>query len=217
MGANTRGFANLLNTDGTFLSGAINNTSVSGITDLPTAAKSDFVLISSQTASSDSTISFTSGLDSTYDTYLFKFVNIHPSNNTTTFQMNGSTDGGSNYNVTKTTTFFAANHDEADTVTSLAYAAGADLAQSTGVQKIATSVGNDNDENFGGELWLFNPSSTTYVKHFIGVNQISNHSDTSAQEFYAGYFNTTSAVNGIQISVSAGTIESGSFYLYGLK
>ena len=216
MGANTRGFANLLNTDGTFLSGAINNTSISGITDLPTAAKSDLVLISSQTASSDSTISFTSGLDSTYDTYLFKFVNIHPSNNTTTFQMNGSTDGGSNYNVTKTTTFFAANHDEADTVTSLAYATGADLAQSTGVQKIATSVGNDNDENFGGELWLFNPSSTTYVKHFMGVNQISNHSDTSAQEFYAGYFNTTSAVNGIQISVSSGTIESGTFTLYGI-
>lgn len=173
------------------------------------------VKISSQTASASSSISFT-GIDSTYRTYYFKFINIHPSNNTTTFQMNGSTDNGSNYNVTKTTTFFASSHNEADSSTSLAYATGADLAQSTGVQKIATSVGNDADENFGGELWLFNPSSTTYVKHFMGVNQISNHSDASAQEFYAGYFNTTSAVDAIQISVSSGTIESGTFVLYGI-
>ena len=106
MGANTRGFANLLNTDGTFLSGAINNTSVSGITDLPTAAKSDLVLISSQTASNDSSISFTSGIDSTYDSYIFKIVNFHPSTNVDGLFVNFSTDGGSNWNVTKTTTTF---------------------------------------------------------------------------------------------------------------
>ena len=216
MGSIIRSAANNVGASGVFSSSAFNNASLNSVTSLPTAVDGKMKLISTQTASSDSTISFTSGLDSTYKTYLFKFINIHPSNNTTTFQMNGSTDGGSNYNVTKTTTFFAANHDEADTVTSLAYATGADLAQSTGVQKIATSVGNDNDENFGGELWLFNPSSTTYVKHFTGVNQISNHSDYSAQEFYAGYFNTTSAVNGIQISVSSGTIESGTIALYGI-
>src|SRR6056300_1544862 len=116
MGVNTRGFANLLNTDGTFLSGAINNTSVSGITDLPTSAKSDLVLISSQTASASASISFTSGLDSTYDAYCFKFINIHSSATgaDALFQFQGSTDGGSSYGVNITSTAFFAYHDEAD-------------------------------------------------------------------------------------------------------
>lgn len=216
MGARKRSFANNLTTSGVLQAAAINNASLSGITDVPSGVKGKLTLISTQTASSDSTISFTTDLTSSYKTYIFRFINIHPSTNTTTFRMNGSTDGGSNYNVTKTTSFFAANHDEGDTTTSLAHAAGASLGQSTGVQSIATSVGNDADENFNGEMWLFNPSNTTYVTHFLGVNQISNHSDTSAQEFFGGYFNTTSAINGIQFSVSTGTIESGTFALYGL-
>jgi len=168
------------------------------------------------TASGDSNISITSGIDSTYNIYKFRFINIHPSNNTTTFSVNFR-DGGSNYDATKTTSFFAANHSEDDSSTSLAYATGADLAQSTGAQKIATSVGNDNDENFSGELYLFNPSSTTFVKHFMGVNQISNHSDTSAQEFYSGYCNVTAAIDGVQFSTSAGTFETGTIEMYGIN
>jgi len=178
-------------------------------------------LIKNIDASTDSTISFVNGsssvvLDGTYKTYLFRLINIHPSNNTTTFSVNFR-DGGSNYDATKTTTFFAASHAEDDSATSLAYATGADLAQSTGTQKIATSVGNDNDENFNGELYLFNPSNTTFVKHFIGVNQISNHSSYSAQEFYAGYCNVTAAIDGVQFSTSAGTFETGRIALYGIK
>src|SRR6056300_566573 len=103
MGANTRGFANLLNTDGTFLSGAINNTSVSGITDLPTVAKSDLVLISSQTASASASISFTSGIDSSYRTYYFKFINMHPAS-LSRLNFQTSTNGGSSYGVTMTST-----------------------------------------------------------------------------------------------------------------
>lgn len=190
--------------------------------DLPTSSKGNALeLIKTLTASSDSTLSFVDGsssvvLDGTYKTYLFRLINIHPSNNTTTFSVNFR-DGGSNYDATKTTTFFAASHAEDDSATSLAYATGADLAQSTGTQKIATSVGNDNDENFNGELYLFNPSNTTFVKHFIGVNQISNHSSYSAQEFYSGYCNVTAAIDGVQFSTSTGTFETGIIKLYGIR
>tara|TARA_R100000030_G_scaffold79999_1_gene62870 strand:+ start:686 stop:1258 length:573 start_codon:yes stop_codon:yes gene_type:complete len=190
---------------------------MASITSFPSGVSgSSLVLISEQTASSSSTITFDSGIDSTYKEYIFKFIDIHMATSDASLTVNFR-DGGSNYDATKTTSFFAANHPENDSSTSLAYASGADLAQSTGAQKIATSVGNDNDENFNGELYLFNPSSTTFVKHFIGVNQISNHSDTSAQEFYAGYCNVTAAIDGVQFSTSAGTFETGRIALYGIK
>ncbi len=194
-----------------------NDRSMASITSFPSGVSgSSLVLISEQTASSSSTITFDSGIDSTYKEYIFKFIDIHMATSDASLTVNFR-DGGSNYDATKTTSFFAANHPENDSSTSLAYASGADLAQSTGAQKIATSVGNDNDENFNGELYLFNPSSTTFVKHFIGVNQISNHSDTSAQEFYAGYCNVTAAIDGVQFSTSAGTFETGRIALYGIK
>jgi len=217
MGANTRGFANLLNTDGTFLSGAINNTSVSGITDLPTAAKSDLVLISSQTASASASISFTSGLDSTYDAYCFKFVNIHPASDDTNFQFNGSTDGGSNYNVTKTTTAFWTAHGESGTGGSIVYDTANDQAQSTGYSNLFEGVGGDNDQSISGEMWLFNPSSTTYVKHFYSRFSVTQQSDLMRDRFYAGYFNTTSATNAIDFKMSSGNTDDGTIYLYGLK
>jgi len=216
MGANTRGFANLLNTDGTFLSGAINNTSVSGITDLPTAAKSDLVLISSQTASASASISFTSGIDSTYDEYWFIWNDVHPANNDTPFSFNGSIDGGSNYNVTKTTTFFQAQHREDDASASLDYSTGNDIAQGTGYSNISSGTSNNNDASCCGILKLFNPSSTTYVKHFISIGN-GDHPNSSRNVFNAGYFNTTSAINAIDFKCVFGNIDAGTIYLYGLK
>jgi len=59
------------------------------------------ILISSQTASGDGTLDFTSGIDSTYKEYIFKFIHMHPATNDADFSFNGSTDGGSNYNVLK--------------------------------------------------------------------------------------------------------------------
>jgi len=166
MGAIARALANSITTGGVVQASAINNTSVSSVTALPSGVDTgDLVLISSQTASASASIEFTSGLDSTYDEYIFKFINMHPATDAVAFQFNMSTDGGSNYNVTKTTTSIKVEHDEADTGTALTYAASFDLAQSTAFQPLGESVGNGNDESFAGTLTLFNPSSTVFVKH----------------------------------------------------
>ena len=147
---------------------AVNN-SLSAVTSLPTAIPTgSMTLLQTQTASSSATIDFTSNIDSTYDSYVFKFINIHPATDNVYFQMNFSTDGGSNYNVTKTTTAFNAYHAENGTGGTLAYASGNDLAQGTGVKYLTGSgLGNGNDESVSGMLHLFNPSSTTFVKHFL--------------------------------------------------
>ena len=175
-------------------------------------------LISTQTASSSSTISFTSGIDSTYKEYIFKFIGIHPANDTVNFQINASIDGGSNYNVTKTTTFFLAYHTEDDSGTALQYYANRDLAQSTAAQQIVT-IGNANDDSGSGTLHLFDPSNTTFVKHFMSRMVAPKGEDTEncKDTYVAGYFNTTSAIDAIQFSMSSGNIDSGVIKLYGVS
>ena len=180
-----------------------------------TTGGGSMVLLETQTASSSSTISFTSGIDSTYKEYIFKFINLHPSEASRP-QFNLSADSGSNYNVTKTTTFFAAFNDEAGSSGDIAYSTGGDLAQGTGVQRLGGDTDADNDTAMSGEMWLFSPSSTTYVKHFMArVNQVSTA--YSQDLFTAGYGNTTSAVNAVQFSQDSGTIQSGTIKLYGIK
>ena len=176
------------------------------------------ILLATSTASASASISFTTGIDSTYKAYKFVFVNIHSQNqNTVAFQFNLSTDAGSNYNVTKTSTFFYAAHNEAGTDTALTYSTADDLAQSTGFQTIVYDIGNDNDQNICGDLTLFNPSSTTYVKHFISRAEGMAASDYVLDSFIAGYGNTTSAVNAIQFKMNSGNIDAGTIYLYGIK
>jgi len=217
MGAITRSIANNITTSGVFTSSAITNTSVTGITTLANAPADGITLISSQTASASASISFTSGLTSTYKAYKFVFVNIHPETSNIIFQFNFSTDGGSNYNVTKTTTFFRARHREDDSVTALAYNTSEDLAQSTGFQTILFDSGNDSDDNNSGEMSLYNPSSTTYVKHFIGRVSNTNITAQAGDNYFAGYANTTSAINAVQFKFSSGNIDAGTIYLYGIK
>jgi hypothetical protein len=175
------------------------------------------ILLSTQTASASANISFTTGLDSTYDEYIFKFIDIHPATNNIKFTFNMSTDAGSNYNVTKTTTFFQAYHEENDTDAGLGYATGEDLAQGTGFQSLAQNIGNGADESVSGSLTIFNPSSTTYVKHFI--SRFSNYEEANRMFdcFSAGYGNTTSAVNAVQFKMSSGNIDEGIIKLYGVK
>tara|TARA_A100000172_G_scaffold30405_1_gene18116 strand:- start:704 stop:1318 length:615 start_codon:yes stop_codon:yes gene_type:complete len=177
--------------------------------------------ISKQTASSSSTISFTSGINSTYKEYLFTFKNMHPSADGEDLQFNMSADSGSNYNVTKTTTAFRAFHNEAGNDTNFSYHTGEDLAQGTGFQSIAYETDNANDSGISGSLHLFNPSSTTFVKHFIA--QTSSCIDGGATYgiynlnfFTAGYGNTTSAVDAIQFKMSSGNIDAGDICLYGI-
>jgi hypothetical protein len=173
-------------------------------------------LISTQTASNSASISFTTGIDSTYKEYQFYFIDIHPASNNVDFQFNMSTDSGANYNVTKTTTYFEAYHAESGSSSALQYNDGKDLAQSTGFQNICGNVGNNADESTAGTLTIFNPASTTYVKHFIHVSNVYNHSDETLENFVAGYGNTTSAVNAIQFKFSSGNIGDGTILLYGI-
>ena len=199
-----------------------NNNSISAVTATGLASGS-LVPIKTLTASSSGTLSFVHGtdgvvLDSTYPIYKFEFINIHPQNDGggIYFQFNMSIDAGSNYNVTKTSTNFHAYNQESGTYGLEYYAAG-DLAQSTSDQIIATGMGNENDQSVSGELSLYSPSSTTFVKHFIARMQTLQFNDTALDSYIAGYGNTTSDVDGIIFRMSSGNIDSGKIKLYGIK
>ena len=179
-------------------------------------------IIKKLTASSSSTLSFVDGssdvvLDNTYKEYLFIFNNIHPATDKVYFTFQGSTDSGSNYNTTATTTLFSAYHFESDSATELAYRSSDDQAQSTDFINIAQRVGSDNDQSISGSLHLFNPSSTTFVKHFIARTSTYNADDILFDVYTAGYFNTTSAVDAIQFKMASGNIDSGTITLYGIN
>jgi hypothetical protein len=215
MGAIARNIANKITTSGVFTSGAITNSSVTGITVLANASDG-ITFISSQTASNSASISFT-GLNSTYKAYKFVYVNLDPVSTAdyTGIEFNLSTDGGSNYNVTKTTTFFRAFHFENDASTALQFQSG--LAQSTSYQPIAERIGANSDDSVSGSLTLFNPSSTTYVKHFLSSTSEVNNSPAAMNNVVAGYGNTTSAINAISFRATTGNLNSGTIYMYGIK
>tara|TARA_B100001939_G_scaffold71126_1_gene59454 strand:+ start:480 stop:1085 length:606 start_codon:yes stop_codon:yes gene_type:complete len=195
----------------------LNNRAVKDATAVgTTTALGNLIFISKQTASSSSSVSFTSGIDSTYKEYIFYFNNIHPATDNITFQFNLSTDSGSNYNVTKTTTYFHATHLENDANTLFGYDANEDLAQSTSYQDLAINVGNDNDQGCSGYFHLFEPSSTTFVKHFMANFNTYHKADYSVNEYIAGYGNTTSAVNAIDFKFASGNIDSGEITLFGV-
>ena len=180
------------------------------------------VFIKKLTASGSATISFVDGtsdvvLDDTYKEYLFTFNNMHPATDDVFFTFNLSIDSGSNYNVTKTTTVFRAYHTEGGAAPTLAYYPEIDLAQSTAFQNIVGEAGNANDESISGYLHLFNPSSTTFVKHFMtNANQNTYH-NLAMQTFIAGYGNTTSAVDAVQFKMSSGNTDAGDICLYGIN
>ena len=192
----------------------LNNKAVANITSLPVAL-GDMVLVSSATASSSASIEFTLG---NYKEYQFYFVNIKPATDGADFTFNSSTDGGSNYNVIKTTTTFQSYHNEADTSTGLGYQPAWDLAQSTSYQLIMRDMGSASDENGNGTLQLFNPSSTTYVKHFIHTASVGgDNNDYETNQFIAGYFNTTSALTNIKFQMDSGNIDGGTILMYGIN
>ena len=183
----------------------------------------NMVFIKKLTASSSATLSFVDGassvvLDNTYKEYVFTFKNIHPATDGANFQFQGNASGGSDYNETITSTMFMANHNEGGTTTQFGYEAGYDLAQGTGFQALQSGglIGNGNDECLSGQLTIYNPSSTVFVKHFIAnTNQYSSY-DYSINSFVAGYFNTTSAIDEIQFKMASGNIDAGDICLYGI-
>ena len=174
------------------------------------------VLISTQTASSSSTIDFTSGIDSTYKEYQFHFTDIHPETNNVTFSFQVDTGTNTNYNITTTSTFFRASHNEDDSGTALQYRESDDQAQGTAFNKLCQTVGNDNDQSCTGILHLFDPSSTTFVKHFIATTNGCHEGDITRQVFTAGYFNTTTALTRVRFKFDSGNIDSGTIKMYGV-
>ena len=196
-----------------------NNRSIANISAIPGAAKS-LTHIKTLTASSSSTLSFVNGsddvvLDSTYPIYLFKCINIHPSGNDTAFQVNFR-DGGSSYDATKTSTTFQAVHYENDSSALLGYHTGGDLAQGTGFQVLTGGSSNADDASNCVELFLFNPSSTTFVKHYLGAVS-EGFTDGAINRYVAGYCNVTAAIDAVQFKMNSGTMDSGTIKLYGLK
>ena len=179
------------------------------------------VLLSTTTASNSSAVNFTSGLDSTYKEYQFHFTDIHPASGDSAFMFNLSADGGSNYNVTKTTSAFWAAHNEAGSDSNLYYRTSEDLAQSTADQKLSVEVtfpsSVDDDNSFSGILHLFEPSSSVFVKHFLFTGQRITSNDYSANDRTAGYFNTTSPITGLSFKFESGNIDSGQILLFGLN
>ena len=198
-----------------------NNNSISAITSTGLTAGA-MTLIKEQTASSSATISFVDGtsdvvLDSTYPIYVFKLINIHPATNSAELVFNLSADTGSNYNVSKTTTTFQSIHSEDGTTAASLIYDDEDLANGTGFQNLAEDVGSDNDQSAVGEIYLFSPSSTTFVKHFISRINYCHASDITFDFYMSGYANTTSAVDAAQFKFNSGNIDSGTIKLYGIK
>ena len=165
-------------------------------------------LITTNTSSNAATSDFTSSIDSTYKLYIFKYYNVNPVTDSTDFTFQGNAAGASGYNETITSTSFLVHHDEADSSTGLSYLAGGDQAQGTGFQELLQECGNGGDENGAGELYLFNPSNTTYVKHFFGVGNSYTADNQLFVSYTAGYFNTTTAIDDIQFKMSSGNMDA---------
>ena len=196
-----------------------NNNSISAVTSMASLTTGAMTLIKEQTASSSASISFVDGssdvvLDSTYPIYKFEFINIHPASSSM-FAFQGSTDTGSSYGVTATTTFFRGQQTEAGASASVAYDPNMDLAQSTSFIRLGRPLLTDNDASLSGSLIIYNPSSTTFVKHYMYSNQLMG--SFCQNSFGAGYFNSTSAIDAFQFKIESGNIDAGTIKLYGIK
>ena len=197
-----------------------NDRSIRNISAIPGATKS-LTHIKTLTASSSGTLSFLNGsddvvLDSTYPIYLFKFINIHPATDSVEFSFQVDTGTNTSYNQQITSSVFRTFHDEANSGTGLAYY-DQDQANGTSFQDISDDVGNGNDESLAGKLHLFDPSNTTFVKHFLAITQDYNANDHSLSWHTAGYINTTTAITRVRFKFESGNMDSGTIKLYGLK
>ena len=200
----------------------LNNRGVRSVTAFGSLTSGSMTFIKKLTASSSATLSFVDGssdvvLDNTYKEYLFTFNNMHPATDNADLMINFSIDSGSNYNVAKTTTHFRALHNEGGSESSLAYDSSNDMAQGTGDLNIILNIGNGNDECASGYLHLFNPSSTTFVKHFMANLNRYDAANFSVNQYTAGYANTTSAIDAVKFQMDTGNIDAGDICLYGIN
>ena len=177
----------------------------------------DMILLSTATASSSATIDFTSGIDSTYKEYIFKYIDIHPQTDTASFTFQTDTGTNTSYNQTVTSAFFQVIHAEGDGSEEVSYNTGNDHAQQTSFQIIAENVNADNDGCVAGTLHLFEPSSTTFVKHFFTNSELNTANNLCMNVYASGYFNTTTALTRVRFKMSSGNIDAGTIKLYGIK
>ena len=180
------------------------------------ALQGNMIFISSQTASSSASLEFTTGIDSTYDEYMIVYFGIVLEQGNE-FLFDGSTDGGSNYGITKTTTYFSATHTESNNTAELSYKTGKDRSQSATFQHLTKELETNSDDGNAGIIHLFSPSNTTYVKHFYARTSSHSTSNAAVDAYIAGYFNTTSAIDALQFKQGGGNIESGTIAMYGIK
>ena len=200
----------------------LNNRGVRNVSTFGSVSGGSMTFIKKLTASSSATLSFQDGssdvvLDDTYKEYLFTFKDMHPATDSVDFSFQANVAGGADWNETITSTFFRSYHGEDGTSGTLSYYTTLDQAQGTGFQALCENVGNDNDAQLSGYLHLFNPSSTTFVKHFIARTVIYAESNFAVENYIAGYFNTTSAIDEIQFKMSSGNTDAGDICLYGIK
>ena len=198
-----------------------NDNSISAVTSTA-LAEGSLVPIKTLTASSSATVQFLDGtsdvvLDNTYPIYLIKIINAHPSTNNVTLQFQVNASGGSGFNETITSTSFRAYHTESGGYTGLEYQSGSDQAQGTSYQRLHGGNSNANDSGACAELFIYNPSSTVFVKHFMAITSLTEQNPAADQAYVAGYINTTSAIDEISFQYSSGNIDSGTFKLYGIK
>ena len=196
-----------------------NNNSISAVTSMASLSTGAMTFISEQTASSSASVEFTTGIDSTYPIYKFVWINCHAGSSNHFFRFYASTNGGSSYGTTQTSTAFRAFHNESGATSSLGYYADGDGAQTTSSVILTTETSNLDDHATSGEVFLYNPSSTTFVKHFMSQSNtvFDDTSDYTMNDFRAGYFNTTSAINACKFAFNVGNIDSGTIKLYGIK
>jgi len=195
-----------------------NNNALSAITALPSAVSGGSMnLISTTTASSSATLDITSGIDSTYKEYVFKFINMHPATNNVKWTFQSDTGTNTSYGQTITSTDFISQHSEDDSATELGYASANDQAQGTAFQPIGQLIGNGNDECVSGTLHIFDPSNATFVKHFMANTNVYRQDNYSREHFTAGYFNTTTALTRFRFKFSSGNTDSGVIKMYGIS
>jgi len=196
-----------------------NNQSLTAITSIPASITGGaMTLLETKTASSDATLSFTSDIDDTYDEYVFKFYDIHPETDAQNFTFQADTGTNTSYNQTMTTTFFRAyQYEDGSSGSGVGYVDAFDYAQSTSNIMIHENTGNDNDQSISGEMWLFNPSSSVFVKHYMTRTQNYNGSDITTDAYTAGYINSTDDVDAIKFLFSSGNIDAGTIKMYGIK
>ena len=195
-----------------------NDRSMASITSLPSGVSgSSLVLLSTQTASSSATIDFTSDIDSTYKEYQVHFTDVHPATDSTKFTCQFDTGTNTNYNQTITSTFIRAAQDESGTTDGPTLKSAETQSQGTAFQTLTGTIGNGNDESCAGILKVFEPSSSTFIKHFLGRAHGYTHNNYAINEFASGYINTTTAITRIRFKFASGNIDAGTFKLYGVS